>query len=92
MATGFLTRKLFKDPQSERQILLDVRRLLPDLELLDLLGLLVQLEVVEDDGDEERHHDEGDEQVVQDEVDGDHGGQVWVHLKQKKGGIKGEIN
>ena len=39
---------------------------------------LVELEIVEDDGDEEAHDDQGDEQVVQDEVDR----HQWGYLEQ----------
>ena len=74
-------RKLFKDLEPQRQVLLDVGGLLPHLELLDLLGLLVELEVVEDDRDEERHHDQGHEEMEQRKVDGHQRGQGRINLK-----------
>ncbi len=53
-------------------------------ETADLLGLLVQLEIVQDDGDEERHDDEGDEEVVQDEVHRNDHGQAGVNLNREE--------
>ncbi len=57
--------------------------LLFDYSRPDLLGLLVQLEVVQDDGDEERHDDESDEEVVKDEVNRNDHGQAGVNLKRE---------
>ena len=41
----------------------------PDIFIFFCELCLVELEIVEDDGDEEAHDDQGHEQVVQDEVD-----------------------
>ncbi len=53
-------------------------------ETADLLGLLVQLEIVQDDGDEERHDDEGDEEVVKDEVHRHDHGQAGINLNREE--------
>jgi len=60
-----------ENPQPEGQCLLDFSALLPELELLELFDVLVELQVVQDDGDEQAEHDQRHEQVVQDEVNGD---------------------
>ena len=54
------SRELLKDSQSERQVLLRLGHLLPQLDLLQLLDVLLQLQVVQDHRHEQRHHDLGE--------------------------------
>ena len=54
---GGSVRELLKHPESEGQRLLYACALLAGLHLLQLLEVLVQLQVIQDDGNEQAQHD-----------------------------------
>lgn len=50
-------RKFLEDPQSKWQTLLDLGALFAEFQLLQLLNVLVQLEIIQDYGDEKTQYD-----------------------------------